>query len=328
MNEKVYPEFVEDIKNYLIGIGNYSKVYVTNLIITVTQFLNFMNEYKFDYKYNSIDEMTENEIRSLSKSDIYSFIYYLADNHYKEGTRILKLEHLRTFFDYMYRIKRSLFKEPFKEIKREKRISSVLPKYLSIEESAKLLNVYKNGSKENEIRDYAMLNIFLCCGLRLSEIQTLKISNINFNENKFTIIGKGNKERMCYLNKQTKKAILRYLEVRNLKNNIEKKDTDILFLSKYGKKMNVSSIKYLVKTALERANIDSSVYSVHSLRHTCATLLLKNGIDIKIIKEILGHSRIETTQIYTHIYNKNVEQAMLEHPLSQFKMKQALAYSA
>ncbi len=328
MNEKKYPEFIEDIKNYLIAIGNYSKLYVDNIITTVAQFLEFMNEYKFDEKYDSINEMTDNDIRSLSKSDIYSFIYYLADNDYKEGTRILKLEHLRTFFDYMYRIKRSLFKEPFKEIKREKRCSSALPKYLSLEESKRLLDVYKNGTKENEIRNYAILNVFLTCGLRLAEIVSLKISNINFNEDKFTIIGKGNKERMCYLNKQTKDAILKYLEFRKTKDVSDKKDKDILFLSKYNKRIFRNSIKFMVKNAFELAGLDSTAYSVHTLRHTCATLLLKSGIDIKIIQKILGHSRVETTQIYTHIYNKNVEKAMLEHPLSQFKMEQALSFSA
>lgn len=328
MNEKKYPNFIKDIKNYLIAIGNYSKLYVENIITTVSQFLEFINEYKFDHKYNSINEMTDNDIRSISKSDIYSFIYYLSDNDYKEGSRILKLEHLRTFFDYMFRIKNDLFREPFKEIKREKRCSSTLPKYLSLEEAQKLLDVYKNGTKEKEIRDYAMLSIFLTCGLRLSEIITLNISDINLKENKFTIIGKGNKERMCYLNELTKNAVLKYLEIRETKKVTDKKDKDILFLSNLNKRLSRSAVKLIVKTVFSRAEIDPKSYSVHTLRHTCATLLLKSGTDIRIIQEILGHSRIETTQIYTHIYNKNVEKAMLEHPLAQFKYKQAIAYSA
>ena len=213
MNDEKYPDFLNEISNYLLGIANYSKLYVDNIITTIMQFLTFMNTYKFEGKYVSLNKFSINDVRSLSKSDIYSFIYYLADNGYKEGTRITKLEHIRTFFDYLYRIKRSLFKEPFKQIKREKRLGTTLPNYLSLEEAKKLLNVYKNGTKENEIRNYAILSIFLTCGLRLAEIVSLEINNINFNENKFTIIGKGNKERMCYLNNTTKDAILKYMEI-------------------------------------------------------------------------------------------------------------------
>ena len=164
MNDEKYPDFLNEISNYLLGIANYSKLYVDNIITTIMQFLTFMNTYKFEGKYDSLNKFSINDVRSLSKSDIYSFIYYLADNGYKEGTRITKLEHIRTFFDYLYRIKRSLFKEPFKQIKREKRLGTTLPNYLSLEEAKKLLNVYKNGTKENEIRNYAILSIFITCG--------------------------------------------------------------------------------------------------------------------------------------------------------------------
>lgn len=328
MNEKKYPKFIEEICNYLIAIGNYSKLYVDNIVTTVSQFLEFMNEYKFNNRYNSIDEITDNDIRTISKSDIYSFIYYLADNNYKEGTRILKLEHLRTFFDYMYKIKKSLFKEPFKEIKREKKSNVALPKYLSLEEAKKVLTVYSNSTDLQDIRDTAILSVCLSCGLRLAEVQSMQIKDINFSENKFTIIGKGNKERMCYLNKTTRESILKYLEKRNTQKVMDKQDENILFLSNHNRRLSRNTIKQIVKRAYKKSGLDSSSYSVHTLRHTCASLLLKNGTDIKIIQEILGHSRIETTQIYTHIYNKNVEKAMLEHPLAQFKMEQALSYSA
>jgi len=327
MNENKYPKFVEDIKNYMISIGNFSELYVERIITAIMQFLDFMNSYKFNNQYYNLSDITENDIRSITKSDIYSFIYYLVDNDYAEGTRILKLELLRTFFDYMFRIKGKLFQEPFRDIKRERRGNEKLPNYLSLQEAQRVLNVYKNGTKENEIRDYAMLSVFLTCGLRLSEIQNLKISNIKFDENKFTIIGKGNKERMCYLNKLTKNAILKYLDIRKNKEVTDKKDKDILFLSKYNKRLFTNSIKYNIKIAYEKAGLDPNYYSVHTLRHSCATLLIKSGVDIKIIQEILGHSRVETTQIYTHIYNKNVEKAMLEHPLSKFKMKDALAFA-
>ena len=328
MKNKKYPDFIDEISNYLIGICNYSKQYVENIVTTIMQFLEFMNTYKFNNQYDSLDKISMNDIRSMSKSDIYSFIYYLADNNYKEGTRILKLEHLRTFFEYLYKIKRNLFKEPFKEIKREKRSSTYLPNYLSLDEAKKVIEVYKDSEKEQDIRDTAILNIFLTCGLRLAEIQNLKISDIDFSENNFKIIGKGNKERMGYLNKATKDAIQKYLKIRNNISVNNKNDKNILFLSNRNRKLGRNTIKQIVKRAYTKAGLDPNSYSVHTLRHTCATLLLKNGTDIKIIQEILGHSRVETTQIYTHIYNKNVEKAMLEHPLAKFKMKNALAFVA
>ena len=307
MNDEKYPDFLNEISNYLLGIANYSKLYVDNIITTIMQFLTFMNNYKFEGKYDSLNKFSVNDVRSLSKSDIYSFIYYLADNGYKEGTRITKLEHIRTFFDYLYRIKRSLFKEPFKQIKREKRLGTTLPNYLSLEEAKKVIDIYKDSDKEQDIRDTAILSVFLTSGLRLAEIQNLKISNINFKENKFTIIGKGNKERMCYLTNTSKDALLKYLAIRNEKTVINKSDKDIAFLSNRFRKLGRNTIKQIVKRAYTKAGIDEEKYSVHTLRHTCATLLLKSGTDIKLIQEVLGHSRIETTQIYTHIYNKEVE---------------------
>ena len=327
MNNKNYPIFIEELKNYLIGIKNLSNLYVDNIITTIMQFLEFMNTYKFNEQFESLEQITCNDIRSLSNSDIYSFIYYLADNDYKEGTRVLKLEHLRTFFDYMYRIQKNLFKEPFKDIKREKRTSRQLPNYLSLNEAKKVIDVYQNSTKTQDIRDTAILTIFLTSGLRLSELQNLKMTDINFKENKFSVIGKGNKERTCYLNKMSKDALLKYLEIRKDINVINKKDNQIVFLSHYNKRLGRNTIKQIVKRAYEKSGVDQSLYSVHTLRHTCATILLQNGVDIKVIQELLGHSRIETTQIYTHIYNKNVEEAMLEHPLSKFKMKDALAFA-
>ena len=292
MNDEKYPDFLNEISNYLLGIANYSKLYVDNIITTIMQFLTFMNNYKFEGKYDSLNKFSVNDVRSLSKSDIYSFIYYLADNGYKEGTRITKLEHIRTFFDYLYRIKRSLFKEPFKQIKREKRLGTTLPNYLSLEEAKKVIDIYKDSDKEQDIRDTAILSVFLTSGLRLAEIQNLKISNINFKENKFTIIGKGNKERMCYLTNTSKDALLKYLAIRNEKTVINKSDKDVAFLSNRFRKLGRNTIKQIVKRAYTKAGIDEEKYSVHTLRHTCATLLLKSGTDIKLIQEVLGHSRI------------------------------------
>lgn len=327
MEDYKYPTFIVDFRNYLIGIKNCSKQYVTNIVTTLQQFLNFINVHKYNNKYDKINKMSLNDIRALVNSDIYSFIYFLAENHYKIGSRILKIEHLRTFFDFLYRIEHTVFTQPFKKIKREKNIYLKLPNYLSLNESKKLLQLYANSTKPNEIRDNAILHIFLNCGLRVSEVSNLNISDFNFDEDKFIILGKGNKERVGYLNKPTKEALMRYLEIREKLTPKFEKDKDILFLSNKKSRMFTSTIRRMIKKAYKKVGIDEDEYSAHTLRHTCATLMYKNGIDINTIREFLGHVQIDTTEIYTHLHDKDVMNAMLGHPLSKFKMANALAFA-
>lgn len=328
MENRKYPDFISDFSDYLIAIKNYSNKYVTNIVTTLQQFLNFINVHKYNNKYEDIQDITLNEVRFLSNSDVYSFIYFLAESHYKIGSRIVKIEHLRTFFDFLYRIKHSVFTQPFKKIKNEKNIYTKLPNYLSLNESQKLLKLYANSTKYNEIRDNAMLHIFLNCGLRISELAHLNISDFNFTADTFVILGKGNKERVGYLNKSTKEALLQYLELRK---NIETKsikDNKALFLSTERKRISITNIRHAIKKAYDKLGINTDIYSVHTLRHTCATLLYRNGTDIKTIKELLGHVKIDTTEIYTHLHNKAVMEAMQSHPLSKFKMADALAFCA
>lgn len=328
MENNKYPTFITEFSDYLIAIKNYSNKYVTNIITTLQQFLSFINVHKYNNKYDEINKMTLNDIRALSNSDIYTFIYFLAENHYKIGSRILKIEHLRTFFDFLFRIKHKIFTQPFKKIKREKNIYLKLPNYLSLNESQKLLKLYANSSKINEIRDNAMLHIFLNCGLRVSEVANLNITDFNFNTDTFRIFGKGNKERVGYLNKPTKEALLKYLELR--KNIISKseKDKNALFLSSEKKRICTRNIRKNIKKAYSKVELNEDEYSVHTLRHTCATLMYKNGTDINTIREVLGHVRVDTTEIYTHLHDKDVMKAMQEHPLSKFKMSDALEYCA
>lgn len=323
MSNNNLPKFMNDFSDYLIGIRNLSKIYIKNMNITIKQFLEFINTHKFKNKYKSIKNFTLNDIRVLTNSDIYSFMFYLAENHYKISTRILKTEHLRMFFDYLYRIEKDLFREPFKQIKNDKKSFMQLPNYLSLNESKNLLKVYANSKKINEIRDNAILHIILNCGLRISEVRNLKISDIDFKNDKFLIFGKGNKERMGYLNNITKEAIEKYLEVRKEIQPKNKKDNDILFLSNKKCKFSSRGIENAIDRAYDKTGLDSKVYTVHTLRHTCATLLYKAGIDIKTIQEILGHVQIDTTEIYTHLHDEEVMNAMFEHPLSKFKMANA-----
>lgn len=161
---------------------------------------------------------------------------------------------------------------------------------------------------------------------------TKRVSNvivdINLDDNKFTIIGKGNKERTNYLNKKTKDALIKYLKIRDNSHDNNKKHNNALFLTFYGYRMSQFTINKIVKRAYRKAELDENVYTVHTLRHTCATLLYRSGVNIKTIQELLGHVHIDTTEIYTHLDNQEVKDVMFEHPLAQFKMEDALAYCA
>ena len=262
--------------------------------------------------------MTLNDIRGLSNSNIYSFIYFLSTRQYKNNTRIKKIEHLKTFFNYLYTISHKIFKQPFKIIKAERKIEKKLPNYLSLEEAIKVRDAFKHCYKLSDIRNHAIINLLLNCGLRLSEITNLNISDLNLLEDKFTVIGKGNKERTCYLNKLAKSTLNEYLKYRDKFSIKNKKDKDALFLSNKKERLSKSQIQLIVKLAYKRVNIDSKKYDTHTLRHTCATLLYKNGINIRTIQELLGHAQINTTEIYTHLYDKEVHDAMVQHPMNKY----------
>ena len=171
------------------------------------------------------------------------------------------------------------------------------------------------------------MHLFLGCGLRLAELNELKISDFDLKENKFVVLGKGNKERTCYLNANAKEILKKYINYR--KNNpIADKDIDaFLFISQWNKKISDREIRKIVKKTYEKAEIDETQYSVHTLRHSFATILYKSGVDIRLLQVLLGHSRIETTQIYTHLHNESLMNAMQGHPMSKFKINDALAYN-
>ena len=190
----------------------------------------------------------------------------------------------------------------------------------------KMIDLYDDSTDPIEIRDKAILHLFLTSGLRLSELKNLNIEDLDLDNKKFSIIGKGNKERTGYLNDMTKEALIDYLKVRDTL--ISKKSNNTLFLSRYGTKMSSTAIEKIVKRAYKRAKIKYDNFCVHTLRHTCATLLYRNGIDIKTIQELLGHVQIDTTEIYTHLYDKNVMDVMLGHPLGKFMMADAKALCA
>ena len=184
-----------------------------------------------------------------------------------------------------------------------------LPKYLTMEQSAALL---RSVSGQNQIRDYAILMIFLNCGIRRSELVGLNLSDVY--EDRLLVVGKGNKERFVYFGTSCRKAIDAYLVERNKK---VLSDNRALFGSRDGNRISVTAVHRLVKKALLEAGLDPTQFSAHKLRHTAATMMLSGGVDVKTVQEVLGHENLNTTQIYAHIENTELKIAAEANPLSK-----------
>ena len=185
-----------------------------------------------------------------------------------------------------------------------------------MENSQKLLETVKNEDGNFKERDFAIITLFLNCGMRLSELVGINIKNIDFSENKMTVIGKGNKERTIYLNKACINAINDYLKVRP-HDGIKYDDRDALFLSKRKERISNRMVQEIVKRELAKSGLDINKYSTHKLRHTAATLMYQYGnVDIRALQVLLGHQNISTTQIYTHVENEQVRNAVESNPLA------------
>ena len=184
-----------------------------------------------------------------------------------------------------------------------------LPKYLTLEESSRLL---QSVSGANEKRDYAILMLFLNCGIRRSELVGLNITDVY--EDRIRVVGKGNKERFVYFGSACRKAIDAYLPERN---KVVLTDNRALFGSRDHNRISVTAVHRLVKKALLQAGLDSTQFSAHKLRHTAATMMLSGGVDVKTVQEVLGHENLNTTQIYTHIENTELKIAAEANPLSK-----------
>ena len=195
-----------------------------------------------------------------------------------------------------------------------------IPKYLTLDDSRKLLDAVKeNEDDRNSIRDYAIITLFLNCGMRLSELVGINFKDISFEEQRMTVIGNGNKERTIYLNNACMSAIKKYMEVRP-HDGVPFDSKDALFLSERKERISNRTVQYIVKKELERAGLDTNKYSVHKLRHTAATLRYQYGhVYIRALQELLGHESISTTEIYTHVDNSQVRNAVESNPLADIK---------
>ena len=334
INRDENPVFLNDFLDYSATILNKSPNTMKEYNYDISHFLRFVL-YKFkmaemDDEFGlgrvKICDMDVGIVARITLEDIHAFLGYMKENfHSKPATLARKVSSIRVFFNYMCNKTKRIPNNPALDLETPK-LGKRLPRYLSLDQSRELLKVAasplpsSHGNHDNSSRDYAIITLFLNCGMRLSELVGINIKDIDFSENKLNVIGKGNKERTIYLNKACISAINKYLEDRP-KEGVKFDSKDALFLSEQRRRISNRTVQYIVKQEMQLAGIDSSKYSVHKLRHTAATLMYKYGqVDIRALQELLGHESISTTEIYTHVDNEQIRNAVESNPLADTRM--------
>lgn len=321
------PEILRSFLTYHETIKGHSRKTVDEYYLDLRTFFRFLKLHRnlvqrdTELEDISISDVDLDFVRSVTVSEAYEYLAYLArdrvknqrshdpDYGTKASTRARKVSTLRSFYKYL-NVKAKLIDEnPLKDLDVPK-IPATLPRYLNLDEAQALLRAVDGKNKE---RDYCILCIFLNCGLRISEIVGLNIQDIRSDN--IRVFGKGSKERVIYLNDATARAINDYLEVRK---GIAAIDKNALFLSNRRTRMTRETVHSMVKKTLLKAGLDADKYSSHKLRHTAATLMLQNGVDVRTLQELLGHENLNTTQIYTHVDNTELRTAAKANPLGSF----------
>ena len=311
------PEYLNSFLDYSITILNKSPNSVKEYNYDLVNFFKFMAD---RFELTDIKSFTEKYLKKITLDDIHAYVSHLAiDNRSKATTRARKISTIRIFFKYLSQKANILEINPAQNLETPK-LEKRMPKYLSLDDSKKLLNVAENEDNRNYKRDYAITTLFLNCGMRLSELVGININDIDFNECKMTVIGKGNKERTIYLNKSCMVAISSYLNSRppsNMVKHDSKNSDKALFLSEQKQRISNRTVQNIITKELKHAGLDSKNLSVHKLRHTAATLMYQYGnVDIRALQEVLGHESISTTEIYTHVSNDQVRNAVESNPLA------------
>ena len=324
------PRILIDFLSYHETIKAHSQKTVDEYYLDLRNFLRYMKQIRDpglrDKELDEIDirDVDVDFIHTITLTDVYGYMSYLSrdrvlhqNSRYSArglsaSSRARKIATLRSFFNYLTNKAHLLPENPIKDIDSPK-LQKSLPKYLTLGESMELLNAVDGNNRE---RDYCILTLFLNCGLRISELIGIDLNDIQ--DDALRVYGKGNKVRIVYLNDACQEALRRYLAVRR---PITGRDANALFLSSRDQRISRSNVHALVKKYLAQAGLDSRAYSSHKLRHTAATLMLQNGVDVKAVQEVLGHEHLNTTEIYTHIDNEALRLAARANPLGRVKQK-------
>ena len=320
IQESENPQYLNDFLDYMITIQNKSKNTVKEYNYDLATFFRFLKMHfkltdEDDLKMIEFDDVTIDTLKKVKLEDIHAFLGYLTKNYNsKATTRSRKVSSLRVFFNYLCQ-KNLLEVNPTQNLETPK-IGKRMPKYLTLDDSRKLLEAASNEDNRNNERNYAITTLFLNCGMRLSELVGINLNDIVWDEYQLNVIGKGNKERTIYLNKACVKALEEYLRVRP-KTHLTADSEKALFLSERKQRISRRMVQEIIYGELKQAGLDTSKYSVHKLRHTAATLMYQYGqVDIRALQELLGHESISTTEIYTHVSNNQVRDAVERNPLA------------
>ena len=320
------PDYLNAFLDYSTTILNKSPNSIKEYNYDLAMFLKFIKIHfrltnETDFSKVKIYDLPYEIIKKIELDDIHAFLGYLTTTfNSKSATRARKISTIRIFFKYLSQDASKKFlldHNPALNLKTPKK-DKRLPKYLSLDDSKRLLDAASNEDNRNCERDFAITTLFLNCGIRLSELVGININDIDFEDCKLNVIGKGNKERTIYLNKACMKALSSYLNVRPKIVDKDNKNSDkALFLSERKERISNRTVQYIINKELMEAGLDSRKYSVHKLRHTAATLMYQYGeVDIRALQELLGHESISTTEIYTHVNSDQVRSAVERNPLA------------
>ena len=320
------PQILRDFLTYHETIKGQSPRTISEYYLDLRMFLRFLKLMRQEMPIHTrLDDLDIRDVdldflRQVTTSDVFDFLSYLAsdrtpnpdaaapDYGISSASRARKLSAIKSFYKYLTVRTKQLEENPVADLEYPK-LRKSLPRYLTMDQSAALL---RSVSGVNEKRDYAILMLFLNCGIRRSELVGLNLTDVY--EDRIRVVGKGNKERFVYFGTACRKAIDAYLEERKQK---VLTDNRALFGSRDGNRISVTAVHRLVKKALLQAGLDATQFSAHKLRHTAATMMLSGGVDVKTVQEVLGHENLNTTQIYTHIENTELKIAAEANPLSK-----------
>lgn len=322
---KEFSPLIQEFASYKASIQGCSQKTVDEYLLDLRTFFRFLIARDLDItpetaEFYAIDVSAVglDRLGSVTQDDVYQFLFYagtVRGNHWSARAR--KLSSLRSLYQYLVSKRHYLTVNPTVDVDTPKAQKS-LPKVLSLEEAKRLLEAARTDyDAPNRVRDYAILTLFLNCGMRVSELVGINLTDLEDSLRSLRVTGKGSKERVIYLNDACRAALSDYLVIR--KSDRYRAVTDkAVFLSQREVRISVKMVQAMVYRYLKRAGLGAKHYSVHKLRHTAATLMYQSGnVDVRVLKDILGHEQLNTTQIYTHVSNREMEDAMSQNPLAE-----------
>ena len=316
------PSIIREFLGYLGTIKGKSPKTVAEYYLDLRTFFRYIKQSRglvptgTDFEDISISDITLDIIKTIDLTQVFEYMNFLSEERNNSAaTRSRKVSSMRSFFRYLTDKTGKLERNPVEQLETPK-LKKTLPRYLTLEQCIDLLSKVEGSTRE---RDYCILVLFLNCGMRLSELVGLDYDDIHFTDRTVRITGKGNKERIVYLNEACLDAIERYLAVRPRDGVTDKR---ALFLSGRKQRISPKTVQYIVKKYLAQIDLGGRGYSVHKLRHTAATLMYQKGhVDIRVLKDILGHENLGTTEIYTHVSNEQMANAAEANPLSKITQR-------